>query len=200
MASRKSNKIPIIASLLIVSLLGGAVTSAYVLTTPAAQHVPPDLRRADKAQAKAPTNSQANEKRIVPRTGSEGTTFATADIKFPPGVDHRVYLVNDYLGQLHGKGLGKPDAKALGVDVRDGTAYLDLNSAFDETYGTQDEGTVLNGILTVLGQYPEIDQVQFEINGKPMETTGNVDLTVPQPVIRPGRTVPVVVPTSNSQP
>ena len=187
MASRKSNKVSIIASLLIVSLVGGSVMGAYVLETPAAQHVSPNLRRTDKTAA---AKSQITPKRIVPHAGNGVTTFTQGDIKIPPGVDARVYLVNDYLGQLHGKGLGNSDAKALGVDIRNGTAYLDMNRAFEETYGTMDEGTVLNGILTVLGQFPEINEVQFEIDGKPMETTGNIDLTQPQPVIRPGQQAP----------
>jgi len=184
MASRKSNKIPIIASLLLVSLVGGSVMGAYVLTTPVAQHVPPALRRVTTATAKEPSGE---ERRVVPHaSASGGTKFETADIKFPPGVDHRVYLVNDFLGQLHGKGLGNPDAKAIGIDVRDGTAYLDFNRAFDESTGSNDEGTILNGILLALGQYPDINQVQFEVEGKPMESLGNVDLTTPQPVLRPG--------------
>lgn len=184
MANRKSNKIPIIASLLLVSAVGGSVLGAYVLTTPIAQHVPPALRRATKVAAKEPDN----EMRVVPHaSASGGTKFDTAAIKFPPGVDHRVYLVNDFLGQLHGKGLGNPDAKAIGIDVRDGTAYLDFNRAFDQSTGTSDEGTILNGILLVLGQYPDIDNVQFEVEGKPMESLGNVDLTTPQPVLRPGQ-------------
>ncbi len=185
MANRKSNKIPIIASLLLVSVVGGSVMGAYVLTTPQAQHVPPALRRVAKADAKEPRD---HERRVVPHISNKGgTNFATADIKFPPGVDHRVYLVNDFLGQLYGKGLGNPDAKAIGIDVRDGTAYLDFNRAFDQSTGTMDEGTILNGILLALGQYTDIDQVQFEVEGKPMESLGNIDLTVPQPVLRPGQ-------------
>jgi germination protein M len=182
MASKKSKNTGLVVTLLIVSLAGGAVMGAYVINTPNALHVPADMRR-----QKVAAHTTAAPQRLVPHVAKDGTTtFTVQDIKIPAGEDERAYLVNDYLKQVHASGLGNKDAKALGVDVRDGTAYVDFNKAFDESFGTMDEATLINGILRTLGQYPEIEKVQFSIDGKPMETTGNIDLTSPQPVIRPG--------------
>jgi spore germination protein GerM len=104
-----------------------------------------------------------------------------------------VFLVNEYLNQLHARGLGDKSARVIGIDVRNGTAFLAFNPAFEQTYGTSDEGIVLNGILRTLSQFPEIEKVQFEIDGKPMDTLGNIDLSQPQIVTGPG-----VAPVSTS--
>jgi|SRR5579885_348095 len=182
MASKKSKTTGTVVVMLIVSIVGGALIGAYVMSTPDALHVPADLRRQDQVAAK--TQDQ-HGKRFIPSADQHGQLKLDGRVvTIPKGEDPHVYLVNQYLDDLHAKGLGKKDARLLGVDVRGGTAYADFNQSFDETYGTSDEGNVLNGILTTFGQFPEIDRVQFEIDGKPMETTGNVDLSQPQDVIR----------------
>lgn len=186
MASRKSKNNGVIASLLLISLVGGAVMGAYVVTTPNARKVPADLRREDRTSAKSPDKVHA----LVPRMNGHDLSFEKHDVTAPDGVDRRVFVVNEYLKELHSKDIGNAKARAIGIDVRDGTAYLDFNSSFEETYGTEDEATVVNGILTTLGQFPEIERVQFEIEGKAMDSLGDLDLSTPQPVIRPGKPLP----------
>lgn len=182
MASRKSRNNGVIGSLLLISLVGGAVMGAYVITTPDARKVPANLRRVDRTSAKNADMVHA----LVPKMHGHDLSFEKHNVVAPDGVDQRVFVVNEYLKELHSKGIGDAKAKAVGIDVRNGIAYLDFNSAFEETYGTEDEGVVLNGILTSLGQFPEIEKVQFEIDGKAMDSLGDVDLTEPQPVIRQG--------------
>ena len=184
MASKKSKNTGLVVMLLIVSIAGGAVMGAYVVSTPGALHVAEDMRRA-KETAKAPKEPP---QRLIPRYNSNGElTFQKEHVAIPAGEDARVYLINDYLKQLHEKGLGDPKAKALGIDLHNGIASVDFNQAFEESYGSMDEATLLQGIESVLGQFPDIDKVEFRIEGRTMQTTGNIDLTQPQDVIRPGQ-------------
>jgi len=182
MASKKSKNTGLIVALLIVSIAGGAVMGAYVVSTPGALHVAQDMLR-EKPTSKAPKEPP---QRLIPHYDNGNLTFEKQHVAIPASEDARVFLVNDYLSQLHKQGLGNPKARALGIDMHGGVAYLDFNNEFEDSYGTMDEGTVLNGILTTLGQFPEIDKVQFEINGKSLDSFGNIDLTQPQDVIRPG--------------
>lgn len=179
MASRKKSNTGIIAALLLVSAVGGAVMGAYVMTTPEARKVPADLRR-DHVSAKPAQKPKA----LVPKMVGHDVVYEKRDITVPAGQDARVFYVNEFLKELHAKDIGNKSARAIGVDLQDGVAYLDFNRAFDETYGTEDEGILIQGILRTLGQFPDINKVQFEIEGKPMETTGNIDLKTPQDVIR----------------
>lgn len=187
MASKKSKNTGIVITLLVISIAGGAALGAYVVETPAALHVPTSERKV-KVLAKEPSQGPM---KLVPHVEKDGTvSFDRQSITIPHGQDPRVYLVNEYLKTLHAQGLGDKDARALGIYISsDGIAHLDFNQAFDESYGSMDEGTVLNGIEATLGQFPEIDQIQFEIDNKPMQTTGNIDLSQPVPVIRPGEPI-----------
>ena len=184
MASKKSKNTGLVVILLMLSIAGGVVLGAYVVTTPNALHVPIDMRREKPVAAHKETQGPTD--RLVPIVDKDGVAhFEHQKVNIPKGVDPKVFLLNDYLEELHSRGLGDKNARALGVDVHDRIAYVDFNRAFEQTYGTMDEGNVLRGIESVLGQFPEIDKVAFYIEGKPMETTGNVDLTQPQDVIRP---------------
>ena len=187
MASKKSKNTGLAIVLLIASVAGGIVMGAYVIDTPAAQHVTDVVKKETTPKESVSSRREQTINRLIPHAGKDGiATFEPQQITIPAGEDPRVYLVNDYLKQLHDKGLGNKNAKLLGIDVRNRIAYADFNRAFDESYGTMDEANVLRGIEATLGQFPEIDKIAFQVDGKAMDTTGNIDLTDPQNVIRPG--------------
>ncbi len=109
------------------------------------------------------------------------------NLSLKPGLAHattkedpRVFAVNQYLAQLS---MVPKDARAKACTVRSGVATIDFTSSFDTTYGTEDEQTILKGILTAMSQFPEVRRVLFTVDGKPLSSIGNVDLTDPQPVI-----------------
>jgi len=178
MASKKKNNTGLVVTMLIVSVVGGALVGAYVMTTPDAQHIPTALKR-DPSTVSAKETDQSTGYRLTARNDG---SFGKIKVEIPRGQDARTFLVNAYLNDLHSKGLGNKDAKLLGVSVVNGVAYLDFNQAFSETYGTDDEGTVLNGINGTLAQFPEIKKAQYRINGQNMDTLGNVPLNEPQDV------------------
>lgn len=89
--------------------------------------------------------------------------------------------VNEYLAQIPAV---DKDARLLGVEMHGGIATLKFSPTFESGYGTDDEKSIIVGILTTLGQFPEIKKAQFTIEGKQLESLGHIDLTEPQDVIR----------------
>jgi hypothetical protein len=93
-----------------------------------------------------------------------------------------VFAVNEFLTQAAFLPKG---ARLVSARVHDGLAELDFSPEVAKTYGTDDERTLVNGILTAVGQFPEIKSATFLSGGKPIDSLGNIDLSEPQPVQRP---------------
>ncbi|MBS1721381.1 MAG: GerMN domain-containing protein [Armatimonadetes bacterium] len=100
--------------------------------------------------------------------------------KSPEKQDPRVFAVNDYLGRLS---MVPKGARLVTCQISGDTATLDFSKEFDTTYGTEDEQTIVKGILTTMAQFPEVKLVRFTVAGQTLETLGNIDLTTPQPVL-----------------
>lgn len=107
--------------------------------------------------------------------------FTSEQVDVPPGLDPKLFAVNRTLARL---GITPPGSDAVSCRVEGATARLDFDRAFARTYGTDDEGAILNGVLRAMGQFPDVERVQFLVGGSPIETLGNVEITEPQPVIR----------------
>lgn len=125
-------------------------------------------------------NTETSVVLFAPKYEGYDLKFETRNATVPSGQDPRVFAVNEY---LKASNVAPADSQLLSITIEGSTATLDFNSAFNQTYGTDDERTLLNGILRTLGQFPQIEKALFTINGKPFETMGNIDLTEPQPVI-----------------
>ncbi|HEY3780009.1 MAG TPA: GerMN domain-containing protein [Fimbriimonadaceae bacterium] len=95
------------------------------------------------------------------------------------GSDAKVYVINKFLETTK---IADPSAKLLSVTVNDGVASLYFNAEMNKTVGTDDEQTLLEGILKNLSQFPDIKSALFFADGKQIETFGNSDLTEAQPV------------------
>lgn len=179
MASKKSGAKPVLA-LLVASagLVGGLL--AYVKFSPASR-VPETERRSVTSEAKTPTRPT---KIVVykPKYIDHDLKFDESERTVPDGQDPVVFAVNAYLDEA---AITPKEARLRTCRIESGMATLDFGAAFNQTYGTDDERTLLDGILTVAGQFPEIRTVRFLADGKPVETLGNVELAEPQPVLRP---------------
>lgn len=178
MASKKTLWLLLASSGLLV---GGL--AAYVRFSPA-REVPPDMRR-------PPTASQGDNKTpatptkvivLTPQFQDNELRFDQKEEQLPPGEDKIAFAVKGFLGHLNFLPAG---ADLKSVKVTDGLAELDFGAPFNTSYGTDDERTIVNGILTAVGQFPEIRSVRFLAGGKPIESLGNIELTDPQPVLRP---------------
>lgn len=74
--------------------------------------------------------------------------------------------------------------KLLGLTVKDRLATVDLSHEFRDNFsgGSEEEGLLIGAVLRTLGQFKEIKQVQFLVEGKPIDTLGHIDLSGPQDV------------------
>lgn len=171
----KGSKAPLIVAVACMAVVGGL--AAYIARSPA-KTVPADQRRVEQQV------SPKDVKVYTPSYSDKG------DLKLDPKTepvaknqDAHVEAVNRYLDQLK---MVPKDARALTCQISGTVATLDFSPAFETTYGTEDEQTVLKGVLTAMGQFKDVKQVKFTVAGRTLDTLGNVDLTVPQDVLREG--------------
>lgn len=164
--------------LLCLCALGfGALT--YYAGQPGAHTIPSDLR-ADRSSSQ-PAAPSSRVRVFSPTYRGGELVFREEWAAVPAGEDAKVFAVNRYLQSAK---VTEPGARALSCRVERGTAWLDFSTPFGQTTGTEDEGIIVNGILKTMGQFPEVESVQLLVDGKPLETLGNLDLSQPQTVIR----------------
>ncbi len=180
--ARKRSKNPIARlawPLLLVSVVATGALAHYVLNSPKTPvEPPPSVRQKLADKAATPRESVRVP---TPIYQDDTLRFKSETRKTTAGVDPRVEAVNAFLAQV--KAVPR-DARLVSVKVSNGTATLDFTDAFRQTYGTEDEQVVLNGLLETLKQFEEIRYVRLTAGGEPIDSLGNVDLTEVQPVPR----------------
>lgn len=171
-------------ALLWLGLLGLAVLG--VLTYYAANQPNPQSRPAEGSGAPI-------QKHVAPKPPAQAVTvlvpeFVNGELRFKeireqvaPGQPPEVFAVNAFLKET---GFVPPKARAVSVTVDRGLATVTFTPEFEATYGTEDEQTLVNGILKALGQFKNIQKVSMRVGGHPLDTLGSIDLSEPQDVIR----------------
>lgn len=165
-----------------VCVVGGL--AAYIQTTPNARAMPESERRTTRGDETPPKEPGVqvlarpkDEVEVLHPEYVDGELrYTKSSARTPPGQDPPVYAVNEFLSAT---GLVPKGARALSCRIDDGVAVIDFSPEFDQTYGTEDERTIVDGVLRAMGQFPGVRYVQFEVRGNPMETLGNLDLTLP---------------------
>ncbi len=74
------------------------------------------------------------------------------------------------------------EVKLLGIEIKDGTASINFNQALIENHwgGSSGESLTVYSVVNTLTQFPDIDRVQFLIEGEKVETlAGHIYLTEP---------------------
>jgi hypothetical protein len=153
---------------------------AYVKFGPGAQ-VPANERRLDgNAQKPSPrvdVSSKPEHGSVTifhPKFAETGDlSFTTSSADVPSGEDARVFAVNQFLMDSN---IAPAGARLLGIDVHDRVATLSFNSAFFSGYGTMDEQALVEGLRKTLGQFKEIEELDFRNQGRKAETLGNIEL------------------------
>lgn len=181
-----------VLAILLLCVLGGGVLAAYVKLSPQAFPTSP------KSNSGTPEVSVQAQTTETPATTQSGTTALLVpevyrdDVRLnkpvgevPEGEQPEVYLINQTLASLQ-----VPDAKALGVDVHDGLATVSFNPEIQKGYGTMEEGFLIKGLRMALGQFKEIDKFEIAVEGKPVDSLGNIDLSSGVDVIRPRQLTP----------
>jgi spore germination protein GerM len=182
MKKKPSPLFPIVAMLVGAAVLASVVH--YVKDSPAAS-VPPERHRSQEDPAQG---LRSPDKVTVYRPRYEGddlvfdkTTKATKE------EDPKVFALNEYLKSLP---MVPKEARVRSVKVKAGVATVDFTAAFATTYGTEDEQTVVKGLLTTLGQFEDVNEAVLTVEGRPLDTLGHLDLAGPQKVMRAGQTPP----------
>lgn len=188
MSQRKRTNPAAVIGLIAISALSFGGLTYYVMNRPAPNHdtartsagrtpanqdrnaVTPPIRR-DQVQTHDPSYAG----------GNFSTRTSTAQV--PQGTDAAVFAVNNYLDKLP----NIPKAvDVTSISVRDKIATVNFTPQMRSvSFGSEDEQIFVVGILKVLGQFPEIRDVTFTIDGQKVESFGHLDLSTPQPVERP---------------
>lgn len=112
----------------------------------------------------------------------DGVKFTSRTVAVPDGEDAKTFAVNEFLKSSN---IPDTDARLLSVSVEDRVAKLYFNAAFEGGYGTMDEGVLLEGLGRSLGQFAEVDKFEIFVDGKPLDSLGNVELESGLDVKRP---------------
>jgi len=182
MAKSKKNKGN--PGLLLLGLAGLAIVgglSYYVANQPKPE-ASPSKEPQSRVERPAPIQQPGEPVTVFTPEYSQGELkFKETRQAAEPGQSKEAYAINAFLKQT---GFVPANAKVLSVSVQNGLATVTFSEAFETTYGTEDEQTLVNGILKTLGQFKEIRKVVFKVGSHSLDTLGSIDLTEPQDVIR----------------
>lgn len=180
--------------LMITAFLGAGVLAAYVRFTPGAAHVqrPESISQPEVTIESRPANPHRTSQTttvpdnlMIPAVQNNEVVLARPIGSIPDGVKPEVYVVNETLSSLL---IDK--AKVLDISVTKGLALIHCTPEIQKGYGTFEEGNLIKSIQLALGQFKQIDAYQIVVEGHIVETLGNIDLTTPVKVIRPGQSEP----------
>lgn len=172
-----------LGALLIGASTLGALT--FYAVTPQANRIPVDQLREG---AKPPVANQGKTETPLPegtvnaptaRYQGDDLVFDQRPVRPEPGQDRMMAAVNGYLSGL--SFVGK-DARVKSIKIKDRIATLDFSEAIYGGYGSEDEQTLVKGILETMSQFKNVGWVKFTVGGEPLDSLGHLDLSDPQPV------------------
>lgn len=182
-----------VAAVLLLTVVGVGGLAAYVGLNPKAAHVTsstppaaPDVSvRTQPDAERQPQAPAAGLTLLVPSVVENDVKLGKEADQPPSGVAPEVSLINQTLGALQVDG-----ARALGIEVKERVAMVSFNPGIEKGYGTIEEGHLIKALRMALGQFKDIDKFQLLVEGKVVDSLGNIDLTTPVPVLRPGQADP----------
>jgi spore germination protein GerM len=121
-------------------------------------------------------------------SGEHGPMLAARSIQVPPDRRPMEYALSA-MADLPDSPL-PAGTQVLSTTIADsGIATVDFNRALRDSFhgSAADEVMAVDSLRMVMGQFPGVDQVQVTIEGQEIPSIGgNVDLSKPVDVIRPG--------------
>lgn len=180
---RKSDSLPralMVTGLMVLGILGvyAALTKTASLDEKKAAAVTQQVEPSTAKVIQVPTSTIKDNE----------TNITTEPKAVAQGEDPVLTAVNAFLKNTP---VIPKSAEAKSVTLKDGVATVNFNKAFIKSYGTDDESTVVNGLLAALGQFKGIEKVSFTVEGQPIDTLGSSDLSAPVAVLKPSATTSV---------
>lgn len=168
-----------VGAIIVGALVLFTATFAYVKLTPDANRVPADELRSDRAVAgrsDSPGVKDRGETVSVSKPHYEGDDlkFTHERANVPSGKSGYLVAVNSFLDKSN---IVDASAHAKSARLEGTVLVLDFQSGFERTYGAEDEQTLINGLIDTARQFKGVTAVRILVNGKRLETLGNVDLT-----------------------
>jgi hypothetical protein len=74
--------------------------------------------------------------------------------------------------------------KLLGLNIEDGVATVDLSGSYDDGGGSLSEGIRLAQVVYTITQFPTVQGVTFELDGKPVDTFSGEGIVLDHPQTR----------------
>lgn len=165
-----------------IAAAGTVAVALYVKMTPAdrVRPVEPPPVTGKKIEEPAPVAVQ------IPKPSyPEGVlAFESEPFSVPSGEDVRIGAVNEFLKR---SGLVESSVRLMNLNEQEGVAELHFSQGFDQGQGSADEATLIQGICAVLGQFPEITEVRFFVEGTQLEAMGHFEIGDRLPTIPPDR-------------
>lgn len=80
------------------------------------------------------------------------------------------------------KDTGLDNARVIGVEVTDHTAFVDMNSGIIDTLGSTGESELIETLKRALSKDKRVRTFQIRVDGEVQKTLGHSDLSEPVPV------------------
>lgn len=185
MGKKQNNK----TTLAVVAIAAGAAALAgtgYFVANPMTAKPEPKVEQAGQKQdvpIKVDVRPDDPQKvtALEPKLDGDDVKFEQSDDLAPAGEDPKLYAVNKYLDTLS---IVPKEAKLLNYNIENKVATLNFNEAIMAGYGTSDEMVLVNGVLTLMGTFKDVDAVRFQVEGENVDTFGSADLSTPLKVLR----------------
>lgn len=180
--TKTPNRFPAALALLMIAAAGTVAVALYVKMTPADRVRPaePPPIAAKKIEEPAAVSVQ-----IPKPTYPDGVlSFESEHFSVMGGEDPRIAAVNEFLKR---SGLVEGSVRLMSLNEQEGVAELHFSQGFDQGQGSADEATLIQGICAVLGQFPELTEVRFFVEGTQLESMGHFEIGDRLPTIPPDR-------------
>jgi hypothetical protein len=81
-----------------------------------------------------------------------------------------------------------PDARIIGIAIKDRHAIVEVNEGFTAGMGSTTESFLIEAFQLALGQFSTVDSFELQVNGERLESLGHFELESPIKVRRPVET------------
>jgi hypothetical protein len=165
----------------LVSALGLGALASYVQNTPEARRVPPEIRRESSNRPATPTLNQEPMAMSTVRFAEvkNGKVVLSGRTPIPKSTGPALFATNRSL-----ESMGAANAKVLSIEIENGIALLNANSAMLEGFGSLQESEVIEALSLTLGQFPNVKGFTISVEGTQLDTLGHFELENPVPVTR----------------